>query len=157
MTMDFSSIMDKAKNVATDYKKFLGIIIALVVLIAICVYVFKTYVSPKLNPMFAPNKEFVPEGYKEEAEVIFFYTTWCPHCKKAMPVWNEVKEEYNGKVINDYPVTFREVDCDKEEEVANRYNVEGYPTIKLLKGNDVIEYDAKPEKSTIIEFLHKSL
>jgi thioredoxin-like negative regulator of GroEL len=49
------------------------------------------------------------------------------------------------------------VDCDKEAALAEKFNVQGYPTIKLVKGNQVIEYDAKPEKDTLMEFLHTSL
>ena len=72
----------------------------------------------KFKFFFVPNKEFVPEDEAEEAELLFFYTDWCPHCKKAKPVWNELKEEYNNKTINGHAITFREIDCDKEEEVA---------------------------------------
>jgi hypothetical protein len=39
----------------------------------------------------------------------------------------------------------------------NKYKIEGYPTIKLLKGDQVIEYDAKPTKSTMEQFLHTVL
>jgi hypothetical protein len=35
----------------------------------------------------------------------------------------------------------------------DKYNIEGYPTIKLIKDNQVIEYDAKPTKLTMEQFL----
>ena len=41
--------------------------------------------------------------------------------------------------------------------MADQYKVEGYPTIKLVKGNQVIEYDAKPSIEHLTEFLNSTL
>ena len=40
------------------------------------------------------------------------------------------------------------------EKMMNQYNVEGYPTIKLVKDGQVIEYDAKPSSETLRQFLN---
>ena len=39
----------------------------------------------------------------------------------------------------------------------NKYKIEGFPTIKLLKNGQIIEYDAKPSKTTLVEFLNTAL
>ena len=36
----------------------------------------------------------------------------------------------------------------------NTYKIEGYPTIKLVKDNQIIDYDAKPTKATLTQFLN---
>ena len=41
--------------------------------------------------------------------------------------------------------------------LMDKYNIEGYPTIKLLKDGQVIEYDAKPSKDTLNQFLNTVL
>lgn len=91
------------------------------------------------------------------ANLMLFYVDWCPHCKTAKPEWNELKEEYDGKNINGYIVVFEEYNCTDEsaevEELVNKYKIDGYPTIKLIKDNQVIEYDAKPTKATMEQFL----
>ena len=50
-----------------------------------------------------------------------------------------------------------EYNCTNESaetsQLMDKYNIEGYPTIKLIKDNQVIEYDAKPTKSTMTQFL----
>ena len=46
-----------------------------------------------------------------------------------------------NKKINGYTINFLEVDCEKEEGEANKYNIEGYPTIKLVYKDKVITYD----------------
>lgn len=147
-------------------KNTLFVILALIVFIALGYYGYKSYVEPKLNPKYLANREFnetVEEteegniGVKQEAELFFFHTVWCPHCKKAMPVMEELKANYDNKVINNTKLYIKFVDCDENEELADKFDVEGYPTIKLVKDNQVIEYDAKPEKDTLIEFLTTTL
>ncbi len=95
------------------------------------------------------------------ANMMLFYVDWCPHCKTAKPEWEELKSEYEGKNINGYNVVFTEYNCTNEtaeiDELMDKYKIEGYPTIKLVKDNQVIEYDAKPTKSTMEQFLHTVL
>ena len=91
------------------------------------------------------------------AELYLFKTDWCPHCKRAQPIFESMKTEYENKLVNGTRVLFKVVDCEQEPSLADKFKIEGYPTIKLVKGNQVIEYDAKPEKDTLMEFLQTSL
>jgi thiol-disulfide isomerase/thioredoxin len=97
----------------------------------------------------------------KQAELMLFYVDWCPHCKTAKPVWEELKAEYQNKNINGYHVLFTEINCTNEtaeiEKLINKFNIEGYPTIKLLKDGQVIEFDAKPTKDTLNQFLNTAL
>ena len=85
---------------------------------------------------------------KKQAEVLFFFADWCPHCKKAKPEWNQFKEEYNQKEVNGYVITCREVDCTNDDDITATkliadYNIQSYPTIIMLIGENRIDYDAK--------------
>jgi thiol-disulfide isomerase/thioredoxin len=92
------------------------------------------------------------------AEIMFFYADWCPHCKTAKPEWEQVKTEFQGKSIKGYNVLFKEVNCTEEsaenEKLMATYKIQGYPTIKLVKDGQVIDFDAKPTKSTLTQFLN---
>ena len=105
----------------------------------------------------------VEEGVEADgdAELIMFHTDWCPHCKSAKPVWEKIVNKYDGKVVNGYNVTFTDVNCTEETPEANEmmelYKVEGFPTIKLVKGDQVIDFEAKPSESSLDQFLNTIL
>ncbi len=101
-------------------------------------------------------------GQSEESnanivEIMYFYTDWCPHCKNALPEWDQFKDIYQGKTIKNMKIKCLEINCDEDEETANKYNVEAYPTIKLVKDDTVYEYDAKPNVDTLGQFLKSVL
>jgi len=103
----------------------------------------------------------VPRGSSQDAEIMFFYANWCPHCKAAKPHWQEIKDEYEGKEVNGYTLVFTEVDCTEEtpevKDKTSEYDIEGYPTIKLVKDGQVVDYDAKPTKETLEKFINTVL
>ena len=144
--------------------KLVLVLIAIVLLIVAIYYVWKNYVSPKLHPSYVANKEFVnsDDVDSKTAEVRMFVVDWCPHCKTALPVWDEISEEYNGKIIGGYKLIFEKINCTNEEDlevkqIQSQFNIDSYPTIKLVKDNQIIEYDAKPNKETLQQFLQTVL
>jgi len=149
-------MFEMLKNIEFNKTNVLIVITVLILLVA-GYYAYYTYVVPKLDPSFVENKEFVQEKPSSQVELFFFFTEWCPHCKTAKPIWQQLTDEYSDKTINNTTIIFREIDCDKDEATASQFNVESYPTIKLVKGNDIIEYEAKPDYNTLVEFLHSSL
>jgi len=138
-----------------------GMIIGLFIMgmFALAVGIYLFYYLPSLKSKYQPNNENFSTGSLPagEAELMLFYVDWCPHCKTAKPVWNEIKSQYENKTINGYTVIFTEINCTEEsaevEKMMNKYNIEGFPTIKLLKDGQVIEYDAKPTQETLQQFL----
>jgi thiol-disulfide isomerase/thioredoxin len=140
-------------------------IVIAILLIILAIYLYYQYVKPATNPNFTANSEYnqINSGANGsgEAELMFFYADWCPHCKTAKPIWEDLKSEYENKKINGYTVMFTEVNCTNEtpeiESLMNKYKIEGFPTIKLLKDGQIIEYDAKPSKTTLVEFLNTAL
>ena len=49
------------------------------------------------------------------------------------------------------------VDCDDKPDLADKYEVKGYPTIKLIYKGDVYDYDAKPELNSLKQFLNTTI
>ena len=138
-------------------------------LIGIAFLIFSYYLYNKWtssSSTYNANRESPTESNSgnnglKQAEMLLFYVDWCPHCKTAKPEWENLKSTYENKMINGYSIIFTEHNCTNEsaevEELMNKYKIEGYPTIKLLKDNQIIEYDAKPTKSTMEQFLNTVL
>jgi thiol-disulfide isomerase/thioredoxin len=144
--------------------KTLLYIVVLALFIAIGYWAYTNYIAPMLsanaNQRQGSSKvdgDVASSSSFDDApiaELYLFKTDWCPHCKKALPIFESVKEEYESKTVNGYRVIFKVVDCEREPNIADKFNIEGYPTIKLVKDNQVIEYDAKPDKEHLVKFLN---
>jgi thiol-disulfide isomerase/thioredoxin len=141
--------------------KNLGIILVAIVLAAIGYYVYKGATSKptSADDHYATSNPNASTG--KEAEIILFYADWCPHCKTAKPEWEQVKAEYNGKTVKGYKLIFNEVNCTNEssdvQKMMDTYKIEGFPTIKLIKDNQVIDFDAKPTQSTLTQFINTAV
>jgi len=148
---------------ALGNKKFLLLLLVAALFIAAAVYTYNAYVKPRMNAAYVPNKEFVTDGSEGArggtADLYFFYTEWCPHCKTAKPIMAKLQEYLASQdnTVNGVTVNYIPVNCEEDKQTADRFDVEGYPTIKLVYGNKVIEYDAKPDIETLKEFLSTSL
>lgn len=59
--------------------------------------------------------------------LVEFYASWCPHCKRMMPVVEQVKELLAGKV-NVY-----QFDIDENEELSDREGVKTIPTFIIYR------------------------
>jgi thiol-disulfide isomerase/thioredoxin len=158
--MNLNDIKNKIGKSAGNTQFF--IILLLVVLFAVAgLFIFRRYVSANTNK-YVTNNEFSqkakvgPAGVSA-ADIYFFYTEWCPHCKTAKPIWADFKSQMAGKQVNGVSLNFIEVDCDKDSATSDKFNVKGFPTIKLVKGNQIIEYDAKPSVANLTEFVNTSL
>ena len=147
------------KNIVYS-KKFIGIVLLAALLTAVAFYFYNSYIAPRLNPTFVTNKELqtasAADSGVNDVDVLYFYTDWCPFCKKARPAWDKIKEKYNEKPLNGKTLFFKEINCEKDEKMADQYNIEGYPTIKMIKGDQVVDYDAKPTEKSLTEFLNTS-
>ena len=145
------NLIEKIKQKPMFYAMSL---LAVIVLSITAYYVIRT-TQTKMKTQLEDGE--VKAGSSKDAEIMFFYANWCPHCKAAKPHWEELKEEYQGKNINGYTLVFTDIDCTEEtpdvKEKTNEYEIEGYPTIKLVKDGQVVDYDAKPTKDTLEKFI----
>ena len=160
---------EKFTNVTNGYSmKNVGTIaisvLMLIVIVCIAYYVYIKYLTPKLKEMYKPNKEQVPSfaaSGGNDVELLLFSADWCPHCKAAKPEWNAVKEKYNNQDINGYRVLFRDVNCTtstpETDKLMDTYSVDGFPTVKLLKNGQIVNYEAKITTANLTQFLNTAL
>ncbi|CAK8694525.1 unnamed protein product [Clavelina lepadiformis] len=86
------------------------------------------------------------DDFVEGKEVVLleFYAPWCGHCKSFAPEYEEIAKELEGKV------DVAKIDATISKELASKYEVQGYPTIKILKNGEAIKYDGPRSKNDII-------
>ncbi|MDE6144443.1 MAG: thioredoxin family protein [Muribaculaceae bacterium] len=59
--------------------------------------------------------------------LVEFYATWCPHCKRMMPVVEQLGELLDGSA------DIYQLDIDENEPVAEAQEVNGVPTFIIYK------------------------
>lgn len=62
--------------------------------------------------------------------LVEFYATWCPHCRKMMPVVEEVKELLSNRA------EVVQLDIDKNDAAANAAGLESVPTFIVYAGDE---------------------
>ena len=92
------------------------------------------------------------EKVKEGVWFIKFFAPWCGHCKRMANDWKKLAEASNGL----YHVA--EVDCTVNTKTANKFGIRGFPTIKLLEGeNAPIEYRGARDVPSWTKFLKEKV
>jgi thiol-disulfide isomerase/thioredoxin len=92
------------------------------------------------------------------ANITFFHVDWCPHCKTALPTWNQFSDKYNNTVVNDYLIVCNKVNCTEDTDsnistTISKYSIESYPTIKMMIDSKQYEFDTKITFNSLKEFI----
>lgn len=156
------SIFDKIKMPESTYLR-MGVMVIIVVIFGIILYYGYNFLSKKYSVGYKANSEHIPvDGVSsDEAELLLFTANWCPICKRAAPEWEQIKLEYKGKTVNGYAIRFTDIDCTNESpnitKLMDQYKIEGFPTIKLIKNGQVVEFDAKVTKANLEQFINTAV
>lgn len=89
-----------------------------------------------------PDKNFIT--------MLEFYAPWCGHCKQFAPTYAEIAKELKGR---DEPIRIAKIDATEERQLAERYGVTGYPTMKLVRNGEVSDWKGGRDKQEIIDTL----
>jgi len=91
---------------------------------------------------------FTKTAKAKDLMLVWFYAPWCKHCKQLEPEMEGAANELEG-----WGVTIAKVDGTREKELADQYNVAGWPTLKMFRKGRVYEYNGPREKQNIIDFM----
>merc|ERR1712023_132045 len=94
----------------------------------------------------------------ERPALVLFYATWCPHCKSFKPEYEKLAQA----VGSDYLIG--RVDGETYSELADDYQISGYPTIKLLRADkqtgqmasNAEEYEGAMRENAVEQWLRSS-
>jgi len=87
--------------------------------------------------------------------LVEFYAPWCGHCKTLAPKYEQVAGVFAGEKSH---VVVAQVDAAEYSEMANRFGVEGFPTLKWFpKGDNKVpeDYQGGREVDDLVSFLNE--
>ncbi|XP_020495383.2 protein disulfide-isomerase A2 [Labrus bergylta] len=89
--------------------------------------------------------------------LVEFYAPWCGHCKTLEPVYAEAA----GKLKTEEPaVRLAKVDVTEEKELADEFDIKGFPTLKLFVKGDrkqPFDYTGKRSLEGIIQWMKRRM
>jgi len=94
------------------------------------------------EPINVTDEAFEETVINAEMPVIVdFWAPWCGPCKMVGPILDKIAKEFAGKVI------VAKVNTDNDSEWANKYGVQGIPTMLFMANGKVIhqQVGALPE------------
>lgn len=154
---EIQNIQDSVINIITNKKILVLSAVIFIIFLALSIYIYLSYIKPFIFKDFEMNSEFInKEEVSDKIIIMYFYTEWCPYCKVSRKEWDDFKLDVNKRTF-DIPIIMREIDCDMYQDIAEQYNIEGYPTIKLLYKEEIYDYDARPDRLHLMQFLIGSL
>ena len=157
-------LIDKLKRMNTSVYKILLTSTLLIIFIFIS-YLAIQYFKEKYMKKDGLMNDVANANTRNEAKeavVRFSHVDWCPHCKTALPEWNTFKSQMNNKKIHNYTIKCIEHNCtddndSKIQELLNTYDIQSYPTVKLVKDEQILDFDSKITKNTLTSFLNVML
>ena len=81
-------------------------------------------------------------------------TTWCGHCKNLAPAYKEAASALKAQGSK---ARLAEVDCTIHTKTCTKYDIKGYPTLKLFKdGAEAEKYAGQRTKDAFVEYAVKA-
>ena len=153
--------MESIKNTAEwvmRNKKIVGYLFVALFFGVLAQQLYNRYAKSTNNYSYYEGYSNAPNSGVDDppvATIKLFKVDWCPHCKKALPQFQAVENEYDGKVVNGHKLRFVVVDGEDpaNEATVNEHKIQGYPTVVLTKDGKNIEYDAKVDEDTLKKFI----
>ena len=172
--MTLKENMGKVWEKLTSIPFMILVIFLVAVFVGIAYYIYQNYVKPKGE--FTTNREIIQEETSNKsAMLVILYADWCPHSKSVMNNsdkeeeggWYKLKQNFQNpeselRLINNYALTLQEINESDKKAIAEfeetyKKEIGEFPSIFLIKDDQVIEFNATPSESNFEKFLNDVL
>jgi len=98
------------------------------------------------------DDNFDNELAKYEHLLVEFYAPWCGHCKKLAPEYAQAAAKLAEQ---DPPRFLAKVDATEHKKLAERFGIQGFPTLKFFNQGRDSEYNGGRTADTIFSWVMK--
>jgi thiol-disulfide isomerase/thioredoxin len=141
------------------HKRKILIFFLLLLFILVSVFAYKKYAQDKMKKK--PYHDVANANHnQEQVQILFFSTEWCPYCKKAQPEWDKFTQK--NSIVNNYKLVCTKMDCTNGDDAdvktnIQKYDIQHYPTVKMLFKGDIIDFDSKITEESLTKFVNSIL
>jgi len=89
---------------------------------------------------------------QHDLSLVEFYAPWCGHCKKLTPEYAKAATELKKQNI-----FLGKVDSTVEQDLAQRHGVKSYPTLKVFRKGNFVDYTGPRDTAGIIKYMEKQV
>ncbi|XP_034030787.1 endoplasmic reticulum resident protein 44 isoform X2 [Thalassophryne amazonica] len=89
--------------------------------------------------------------------LVNFYADWCRFSQMLHPIFEEASNIVREEFPDTKQVVFARVDCDQHSDIAQRYRITKYPTLKLFRNGMMMkrEYRGQRSVTAIADFIRQ--
>jgi len=149
-----TGLMTQSKEYVKNNLKTVILVAVIVVAVIVFAIIFQKLYVQGIAPKAENPEEDLDDYGQNSCEVIYFYVDWCPYCKKTTKTWEDFEKKWKNKTLNGYTIVTSKIDCEQQEAIANKFEVQSYPTIKCVMNGKVTEFDAKPTAESLDQFIN---
>lgn len=141
-----------------QYGQVITKVLLAVFLMVIVTFVFSKYVIPLMDKKMRDNTSNA-NLRDVMVDVRFFSVNWCPSCINATPEWGKFVDKYDKQKLNGFKINCINVDCTNDKDpmiidTMSTYNIKHFPTIKIVKEKETIDYEGKVTLSNLEQFIN---
>ena len=129
--------------------KNINLFILVILIVLVIYFIYKNQENFKLK-----NKPLEINVVKESTPLILgvYYTDWCGHSHNFL---QQLEGSLKTKLEKEN-VSIRLVDCDKNKETCQKFQIEGFPTLLLHTDNKDIHYNGNRTDDDILNFVREN-
>ncbi|CAJ1062177.1 endoplasmic reticulum resident protein 44 [Xyrichtys novacula] len=81
--------------------------------------------------------------------LVNFYADWCRFSQMLHPIFEEASNVVREEFPDTKQVVFARVDCDQHSDIAQRYRITKYPTLKLFRNGMMMKREYRGQRSVV--------